>query len=647
MSAIEVIQTTVEHAARRRRWQRALQGFWRGLLAGGLLWLAALILFKLAPVPFEILPVAGMGALLVAVGAAVAGWWRKDTTLVTARWLEQKQHLKERLSTALELAPASGNSEWSELLVGDAAQHLAGTDVRRLVPFRLPQFTRWVLLVLTLAAGLGFVPEYRSKDFIEKQREKEIVKDVGRHLADLTKRTLEHRAPALESTKQTVQSVGELGDQLTRNPLTRSEALHDLAKMTDKVAQEQKEVFTRNPALKSMERAARSAGKNSAASAEELQKQIEAMQKSLGKDATPDALEKLRNELQKAQQAASGLHGKESKAGDPERDSLAKSLSSLAKQSQDLGAMLPSLEEAMAALEAGKIDQVLKDLQTADQDLEKLKDMAQAMQQMQQQAEKMGKDLAEQLENGQAEAAQATLKKMANDLKAGTLPPEKLDAVMKELSKALGPASPYGKVPDHLKQALKQLQLKQNPEAGQSLAAAAKELEKLMQEMADAQDLKSTMDALKKAQFAVGNGQCWGTGLSKGAPRGGKGGKPGKGVGTWADEDSGWTDVPEPTEQWDNSNVERPDMASKGQSDRGDGDLPDGLVPTKVKGQMSPGNQMPSITLKGVSIKGQSKVAVQEAITAAQSEAQSALNHDQVPRAYQGAVKDYFDDLKK
>ena len=88
-------------------------------------------------------------------------------------------------------------------------------------------------------------------------------------------------------------------------------------------------------------------------------------------------------------------------------------------------------------------------------------------------------------------------------------------------------------------------------------------------------------------------------------------------------------------------------MASKGQSDRGDGDLPDGLVPTKVKGQMSPGNQMPSITLKGVSIKGQSKVAVQEAITAAQSEAQSALNHDQVPRAYQGSVKDYFDDLKK
>ena len=36
----------------------------------------------------------------------------------------------------------------------------------------------------------------------------------------------------------------------------------------------------------------------------------------------------------------------------------------------------------------------------------------------------------------------------------------------------------------------------------------------------------------------------------------------------------------------------------------------------------------------------------QHAITIAQSEAQGALSQDQVPRAYKGAVKDYFNDLK-
>ena len=67
----------------------------------------------------------------------------------------------------------------------------------------------------------------------------------------------------------------------------------------------------------------------------------------------------------------------------------------------------------------------------------------------------------------------------------------------------------------------------------------------------------------------------------------------------------------------------------------------------KVKGQINPGGPMPSITLKGVSIKGMSKVDFKEVANAAQSDAQSALSQDQVPRAYQSAVRDYFDDLKK
>ena len=109
-------------------------------------------------------------------------------------------------------------------------------------------------------------------------------------------------------------------------------------------------------------------------------------------------------------------------------------------------------------------------------------------------------------------------------------------------------------------------------------------------------------------------------------------------TGAW---DGQWND------RWDNSGVVRPDSDPRGHTDRGEGELSDALKPTKVKGQFSPGGQMPSITLKGVSIKGQSGVAYQEAVAAAQSEAQSALNQDRVPRAYQGAVKDYFDDLKK
>ena len=97
----------------------------------------------------------------------------------------------------------------------------------------------------------------------------------------------------------------------------------------------------------------------------------------------------------------------------------------------------------------------------------------------------------------------------------------------------------------------------------------------------------------------------------------------------------------------DRSALNERNQAGRDPSDRAQNDVADKLQPTKVKGQFSPGGPMPSITLKGVSIKGTSKVAYEEAATTAQSDAQSALSQEKVPRAYQGAVKDYFDDLKK
>ena len=75
--------------------------------------------------------------------------------------------------------------------------------------------------------------------------------------------------------------------------------------------------------------------------------------------------------------------------------------------------------------------------------------------------------------------------------------------------------------------------------------------------------------------------------------------------------------------------------------------MADNLAPTKLKGQITPGGPMPSITMKGVSIKGTSKVEVRNMDAAAQSDAQAALNQDQVPRAYQNAVRNYFDDLQE
>ncbi|MHB1307306.1 MAG: hypothetical protein ACYDC1_09445 [Limisphaerales bacterium] len=643
MSELVIIETKVEQARSRRRWQRTWRGFWAGLLIGSLIWLVALGLYKLLPLPPLTLAVAGGAFLVSCLIGLIAGGWRAEKPTTAARWLDEREQLKERVSTAWEVSRNPRAGRWGELLVSDAARHLAKVDVRRLLPFQLPRASHWTVLVLALGAGLGFVPEYRSQDYVQKQQEAESIREAGRNLADLSRRSLEKRQPTLEGATAAVKSVGELGRQFEKTPVTRSEALRELAKMTDQVQQQARELPNK-PALRAMEKAANAANRNTPASSEELQKQMDAMQRALGnKESTADAMEKLQDALQKARQAAANLNAKGSEASDAAKDSLAKALANLAQQAQDMGAALPSLEEAMAALEAGKIDQMLKDLEVAEKDLDKLKDLAQALQEMQQQAQQLGKDLAEQLKNGQAAAAAETLRKMVNQLKSGQLTPEQMQAILKEVDDAVKPAGDYGKVQEFLQQAKSQLQSGEKPEAAQSLADAAKELENLMEQLADAQDLKGMMDALKRAQACVGTGAGWAK--CQGAPGFKPGGKPGRGVGTWAEEGQNF-ETPPDTGAWDNSDVQRPDMASRGQTER-DPSLPDTLTPTKVKGQFTPGGPMPSITLKGVSLKGQSSVGIQEAITTAQSDAQSAISQDQVPRAYQGAVKDYFDDLKK
>jgi hypothetical protein len=643
MSELQFIEQTLARAASRRRKERALRGLWLGLLVGASLWLVAIAVYKVHDFPLWVLAATAGCAVASVLAGLVIGGWRSNSVAETARWVDGRQHLQERLSSALEMARAGGSESWRQLLVTDAASHAKGLDPRGLVQFRLPKATKWALIVLALSAGLGFVPEYRSPAYKKKMAEQKVIADAGRHLVELTKRSLESRTPALESTQKTMEAVQDLGEQLMKKAMTRDEALKDLAKMTDKLKDDMKE-FGKDPALKRMEQAARANRNDNSSDPEALQKQIDDAQKKVGAN-SPDKMEDMKNEMAKIEKAAQAAMSKDGKMSEADKEKLSQSLATLSKQAQDLGMQVPNLDQAIEALAANQTDMFLKDLQASMTDLEKMRDMAKDLQRMQAEMEKIGKDLGEQLDKGQAQAAQATLKKMIDQLKSSNLSSEQLDKMMSEVSKAIDPASRYGKVADFLKQGAQQMKDGQKPGAAQSLADASKELDKLMQQMGDAQAMLAELDALNKASQCVGTCQGWG--MCQGDKIGWKpGGKPGKGVGTWADENS-WGYNGQQSGLWDNSGVNRPDMEGKGITDRGDPELNDALKPTKVKGSFSPGGQMPSITLKGVSIKGESKVELEAAAVAAQADAQAALSQDKVPRAYQGAVRDYFDDLKK
>lgn len=647
MSDLQMIEATLERAARRRRGERAFRGFWLGLLIGASIWLAAMVIYKVAPIPDQVLYGAAAAGIFAALLGFVIGGWRRTSVDQMARWVDVKQDLKERLSTALELSKgAKAEESWRELLVTDAAAHVKEIDPRNLVQFRFPKASRWTLVILVLAAGLGFVPEYRSKAYVQKRADTKVIKEAGRQLTELTKRSLQNRPPAMEKTQKAMDAVNELGAQLEKKPLTRTEALKELANVTDRLKDEMKEMG-KDPTMKRLEQAARSPGGENSPDAARLQKQIDEMQKQLGNPTgTPDEMDKLNKDLAKLQEAAKAAMSKNGSMSEADKQKLSDSMAALSKQAQQMGMQMPNLDQAIQALAANQTDMMLKDLDQQTLDLEKMRDMAKSLQQMQQQMDKIGKDLAEQLKNGQPEAAQSTLQKMINQLNSSKMSPEELKKMMDEVSKAIDPAGQYGNVAEHLKNAAGKLGKGDKSGSSQSLAEASKELQKLMDQMGDAQSMMAELDALNKAQMCVGSCQSWSQ-CQCNKPGMGKGGKPGRGVGTWADEDSGWGYNGQVSDHWDNSGLVRKDETPKGLTDRGPGDLNDALKPTKVKGQFSPGGQMPSITLKGISIKGQSKVQYEEAAVAAQADAQSALSQEKVPRAYQGAVRDYFDDMKK
>jgi polyhydroxyalkanoate synthesis regulator phasin len=359
--------------------------------------------------------------------------------------------------------------------------------------------------------------------------------------------------------------------------------------------------------------------------------------------------------MQQLQKTAAGMPKDDSPAAAAERQKLAQSMSELAQEARELGQQLPNLEDAIKDLKNSQNENFQKDMDLATSDLEKTQQLSKELQKMQQQADHDGKDLPEQLKFGQPELAQQTINKMIDKVRSGKMTSEEAAKILDEVSRSVDPATPYGDASDDLHKAAQQLRGGDKAAASQSLADAAKELEKIQAQMADAKALQGSLDALNKAEMCLATHTSWGQCPHCGDCSGkclaaghclGLGKNPGgRGVGTWTDDDSQL--YPKMSGLWDNSGINRPDSDPRGLTDRGDPQLADNLTPTKLHGQITPGSPMPSITLKGVSIKGQSSVAYAEAATAAQGDARSALNQDQVPRAYQGTVRDYFDDLKK
>src|SRR5215211_113598 len=104
MSELQIIEAALKRAASRRRWGRALRGLWIGLLIGAIISLVIYGIFHLHPLPTWMLFAAMLAPLVAMAVGFIVGAWHKSGLTEVARWVDGRQHLQERLSTALEVS---------------------------------------------------------------------------------------------------------------------------------------------------------------------------------------------------------------------------------------------------------------------------------------------------------------------------------------------------------------------------------------------------------------------------------------------------------------------------------------------------------------------------------------------------------------
>jgi len=646
MSEKQVIDAKIQAATRQRKLLLGWRCMWRGLLVGVCLWLVALVVFKVVPISHSVLLWAGFAGLALPVGGLIYGLAKRFAVGDTARWLDLKTGLKERLGTAVELADGkAARTDWSDLVLRDAALAARQIEPGKLIPLRVPRKGHWILLVLVACVGLGFVPEHRSQAYLDQQRDAVIIEDVGRNLDALTKLQVEMSPPHFESTEESLESVQELGRKLKRGKLVRDEALAKLSSLAEQL-RDQSSKLGQAQTLKKLQQMATASSGAAQQSTTSMQRQLDELKQSLGdaQHTKPEQFDTLKSKMDAIKNAAAGLPSADSPEGKQARQQLAQTMADLARMADQMGLELPNINEALQALESSDIDQFLKNLSIAGEDLKKMADLAEAMRNMQMQMAEVGKTLGEQLEKGQVPAALESLQEMISKLDSALLAPEQLERMIQELQEALEPAESFGDCSSCLSSARNKAKAGDKAGASKSLAEAAEQLKKVLQQMDDMQNMMATLQNLERAQLAVGNCQTFGS--SKSQVTGSSNNKPGGGVGTWGN-DSYQLTPDDLAQRWDNSDFSRSNMDARGNTDRGDGNVPEDLVSTRIKGKLNPNGSMPSITLRGVSITGNSRVQFQEAVSAAQSDARNALNQDKVPRAYRGSVRNYFDDLKQ
>jgi uncharacterized membrane-anchored protein YhcB (DUF1043 family) len=243
MNAVLLEQTTVQLTRQTSRWDRRLRLatslIWvpRGLMVGLIAGIVVALISRLRPwlLPEQIAVIAGVALAISGIGALGLIWlWPRSKTQ-RARYFDQRFGLKERISTALELAggllPYSGRL--AERQLTDAVGSAQGVNMAARLPLRV--YWREIVAVIGLVLLLGYllIEDNPMNQQLRSQRDWQNALDSQiANLDETIQRIEQNPALSAEQKDALTQPLQEARDILQQPDVTQEEAVAAMAEAT-------------------------------------------------------------------------------------------------------------------------------------------------------------------------------------------------------------------------------------------------------------------------------------------------------------------------------------------------------------------------------------------------------------------------------
>jgi hypothetical protein len=336
-----------------------------------------------------------------AIAGLIAGWTRQITPLVAAQIADERAGLKERLSTAVELAAAPGRSEIAEAQIRDAAQHAEGLRPAQVLPWRVPKQLRYVAGALAVLLGVIFIPDLPIFHSTQERIDREVMRSEGARIQRVAKE-IEKKLGAkkkdgdknAEIMRRIAQNMKQLGKDQEKGRISKKQALLKM-----------------NALQKAMKRA-----ENEAAGSQNASKPMDRVSSDLRQAASKEAKKGNSEMARQLEQMADNIDKKDLEGAKKQLEQLAQQMQSGKMSTEEMSKMADMLQQMAQSMDKSSLQQASKEVQEAAKKLQQAAQQAKQFQQQMQQAkteaqkQRIQQQMAQAMQQGMQSAAQQTQK---------------------------------------------------------------------------------------------------------------------------------------------------------------------------------------------------------------------------------------------